>query len=163
MPPERSTRAGILPGSPSLGRGSRDAEVGFEPHLPVKGWPPLYFRHSELGIENSTLFGKRWLGIRAILCCHHLTAASLNLSVLRSQSFSRPAPPIFLKFQFRFANRSIFLLSPGLPALGILLRFLLLQMLMLFGFSGLGLTFIYSKLYNVPHLCFIHTYLFSMY
>ncbi|KER26481.1 hypothetical protein T265_06272 [Opisthorchis viverrini] len=31
MPPEGSTRAGILPGCPSLGRGSRVAEVGFEP------------------------------------------------------------------------------------------------------------------------------------
>ncbi|KER29553.1 hypothetical protein T265_03851 [Opisthorchis viverrini] len=31
MPPERSTRAGILPGCPSLDRGSRVAGVGFEP------------------------------------------------------------------------------------------------------------------------------------
>ncbi|KER32984.1 hypothetical protein T265_01071 [Opisthorchis viverrini] len=31
MPPEGSTRAGILPGCPSLDRGSREAEVGFEP------------------------------------------------------------------------------------------------------------------------------------
>ncbi|KER23382.1 hypothetical protein T265_08706 [Opisthorchis viverrini] len=31
MPPTRSTRAGILPGCPSLDRGSRGAEVGFEP------------------------------------------------------------------------------------------------------------------------------------
>ncbi|KER32172.1 hypothetical protein T265_01783 [Opisthorchis viverrini] len=31
MPPEGSTRAGILPGCPSLDRGSRVAEVGFEP------------------------------------------------------------------------------------------------------------------------------------
>ncbi|KAG5443916.1 hypothetical protein CSKR_100832 [Clonorchis sinensis] len=31
MPPEGSTRAGILPGCPSLDRGSRDAEVGFKP------------------------------------------------------------------------------------------------------------------------------------
>ncbi|KAG5455039.1 Protein disulfide-isomerase tmx3 [Clonorchis sinensis] len=31
LPPERSTRAGILPGCPSLVRGSREAEVGFEP------------------------------------------------------------------------------------------------------------------------------------
>ncbi|KAG5455056.1 hypothetical protein CSKR_109927 [Clonorchis sinensis] len=31
MPPEGCTRAGILPGCPSLDRGSRDAEVGFEP------------------------------------------------------------------------------------------------------------------------------------
>ncbi|KAG5452972.1 hypothetical protein CSKR_111792 [Clonorchis sinensis] len=31
MPPEGSTRAGILPGCPSLNRGSREAEVGFEP------------------------------------------------------------------------------------------------------------------------------------
>ncbi|KAG5441015.1 Ras-specific guanine nucleotide-releasing factor 2 [Clonorchis sinensis] len=30
MPPEGSTRAGILPGCPSLDRGSREAEVGFE-------------------------------------------------------------------------------------------------------------------------------------
>ncbi|KAG5451741.1 hypothetical protein CSKR_109170 [Clonorchis sinensis] len=30
----------------------------------VKGWPPLCFRQSELGTENSTLFGKRWLGMR---------------------------------------------------------------------------------------------------
>ncbi|KAG5444992.1 hypothetical protein CSKR_102599 [Clonorchis sinensis] len=32
--------------------------------IKVKGWPPLCFRHSELGTENSTLFGKRWLGMR---------------------------------------------------------------------------------------------------
>ncbi|KER27792.1 hypothetical protein T265_05220 [Opisthorchis viverrini] len=31
MPPEGSTRAGILPGCPSLDRESREAEVGFEP------------------------------------------------------------------------------------------------------------------------------------
>ncbi|KER20449.1 hypothetical protein T265_11011 [Opisthorchis viverrini] len=31
MPPEGCTRAGILPGCPSLDRGSREAEVGFEP------------------------------------------------------------------------------------------------------------------------------------
>ncbi|KER25194.1 hypothetical protein T265_07298 [Opisthorchis viverrini] len=31
VPPEGSTRAGILPGCPSLDRGSRKAEVGFEP------------------------------------------------------------------------------------------------------------------------------------
>ncbi|KAG5451860.1 E3 ubiquitin-protein ligase chfr, partial [Clonorchis sinensis] len=31
MPPEGSTRAEILPGCPSLDRGSREAEVGFEP------------------------------------------------------------------------------------------------------------------------------------
>ncbi|KER33471.1 hypothetical protein T265_00588 [Opisthorchis viverrini] len=31
MPPEGSTRVGILPGCPSLDRGSRVAEVGFEP------------------------------------------------------------------------------------------------------------------------------------
>ncbi|KER28151.1 hypothetical protein T265_04981 [Opisthorchis viverrini] len=31
MPPEGSTRAGILPGCPNLDRGSREAEVGFEP------------------------------------------------------------------------------------------------------------------------------------
>ncbi|KAG5455256.1 hypothetical protein CSKR_106438, partial [Clonorchis sinensis] len=31
MPPEGSTRAGILPGCPSLDRGSREAVVGFEP------------------------------------------------------------------------------------------------------------------------------------
>ncbi|KER28290.1 hypothetical protein T265_04824 [Opisthorchis viverrini] len=30
-PLEGSTRAGILPGCPSLDRGSREAEVGFEP------------------------------------------------------------------------------------------------------------------------------------
>ncbi|KER27956.1 hypothetical protein T265_05081 [Opisthorchis viverrini] len=30
-PPEGFTRAGILPGCPSLDRGSREAEVGFEP------------------------------------------------------------------------------------------------------------------------------------
>ncbi|KAG5451256.1 hypothetical protein CSKR_112856, partial [Clonorchis sinensis] len=30
----------------------------------VKGWPSLCFRHSELGIQNSTLFGKRSLGMR---------------------------------------------------------------------------------------------------
>ncbi|KER26764.1 hypothetical protein T265_06046 [Opisthorchis viverrini] len=31
QPPEGKTRAGILPGCPSLDRESRDAEVGFEP------------------------------------------------------------------------------------------------------------------------------------
>ncbi|KER25423.1 hypothetical protein T265_07105 [Opisthorchis viverrini] len=31
MPPEGSTRAGILPGCPSIDRRSREAEVGFEP------------------------------------------------------------------------------------------------------------------------------------
>ncbi|KAG5453153.1 hypothetical protein CSKR_106980 [Clonorchis sinensis] len=31
MPPEGSARAGILPGCPSLDRGSREAQVGFEP------------------------------------------------------------------------------------------------------------------------------------
>ncbi|KER20766.1 hypothetical protein T265_10753 [Opisthorchis viverrini] len=29
----------------------------------MKGWPPLYLRHSELGMVNSTLFGKKWFGI----------------------------------------------------------------------------------------------------
>ncbi|KAG5449382.1 hypothetical protein CSKR_101173 [Clonorchis sinensis] len=31
MPPEGGTRAGMLPGCPSLDRGSREAEFGFEP------------------------------------------------------------------------------------------------------------------------------------
>ncbi|KAG5446565.1 hypothetical protein CSKR_114390 [Clonorchis sinensis] len=31
MPPKGSTKAGILPGCPSLDRGSREIEVGFEP------------------------------------------------------------------------------------------------------------------------------------
>ncbi|KAG5441120.1 hypothetical protein CSKR_102780 [Clonorchis sinensis] len=31
LPPKGTTRAGILPGCPSLDRGSREAEVGFEP------------------------------------------------------------------------------------------------------------------------------------
>ncbi|KER23137.1 hypothetical protein T265_08908 [Opisthorchis viverrini] len=31
MPPEGCMRAGILPGCPNLDRGSREAEVGFEP------------------------------------------------------------------------------------------------------------------------------------
>ncbi|KER27010.1 hypothetical protein T265_05842, partial [Opisthorchis viverrini] len=31
MPPEGCTKAGIPPGCPSLDRGSREAEVGFEP------------------------------------------------------------------------------------------------------------------------------------
>ncbi|KER29032.1 hypothetical protein T265_04220 [Opisthorchis viverrini] len=31
LPPEESTMAGILPGCPSLYKGSREAEVGFEP------------------------------------------------------------------------------------------------------------------------------------
>ncbi|KAG5449112.1 hypothetical protein CSKR_100233 [Clonorchis sinensis] len=30
----------------------------------AKGWPPLCLRHPELGLENSTLFGKRWLCVR---------------------------------------------------------------------------------------------------
>ncbi|KER27615.1 hypothetical protein T265_05339 [Opisthorchis viverrini] len=30
----------------------------------IQGWPPFCLRHSELGMENSTLFGKRWFGIR---------------------------------------------------------------------------------------------------
>ncbi|KAG5452447.1 hypothetical protein CSKR_112877, partial [Clonorchis sinensis] len=50
-------------------------DIGWQPYLAapptrrsedhaVKGWPPLRLRHSELGTENSILFGKRWLGIR---------------------------------------------------------------------------------------------------
>ncbi|KER19681.1 hypothetical protein T265_11609 [Opisthorchis viverrini] len=31
MPAEGGTKAGLLPGCPSLDRSSRDAEVGFEP------------------------------------------------------------------------------------------------------------------------------------
>ncbi|KER20313.1 hypothetical protein T265_11120 [Opisthorchis viverrini] len=38
MPPEGSTRAWILPGCPSLNRGSREAEVGFEPRT---FWSPV--------------------------------------------------------------------------------------------------------------------------
>ncbi|KAG5441989.1 hypothetical protein CSKR_110752 [Clonorchis sinensis] len=33
MPPEGSTRAGILPGCPSLDNESREAEIGFEPRI----------------------------------------------------------------------------------------------------------------------------------
>ncbi|KAG5449295.1 cyclin-dependent kinase 5 [Clonorchis sinensis] len=33
--------------------------ISFIPFCQVKGWPPLCLRHSELGTENSTLFGKR--------------------------------------------------------------------------------------------------------
>ncbi|KER28781.1 hypothetical protein T265_04471 [Opisthorchis viverrini] len=46
MPPEGYTRVGILPGSPSLDRGSRGAKVGFEPrtfrscHYPTTGLIP---------------------------------------------------------------------------------------------------------------------------
>ncbi|KAG5449100.1 Major vault protein, partial [Clonorchis sinensis] len=40
MPPEGSTRAGILPGCPSLDRGIREAEVGFEPRN-FRSMPPL--------------------------------------------------------------------------------------------------------------------------
>ncbi|KAG5445014.1 hypothetical protein CSKR_105026 [Clonorchis sinensis] len=35
-----------------------------QPGVVVKGWSPLFFRHSELGIENKILFGKRWFSIR---------------------------------------------------------------------------------------------------
>ncbi|KAG5441435.1 hypothetical protein CSKR_107658 [Clonorchis sinensis] len=37
--------------------------ISFIPLCQVKGWPPRCSRHSELGTENSTLFGKRWLGM----------------------------------------------------------------------------------------------------
>ncbi|KAG5445008.1 hypothetical protein CSKR_105021 [Clonorchis sinensis] len=54
--------------SPSWRASSTDSTQTFRDllHNPlqVKGWPPLCFRHSELGMENSNLFGKRWLGIR---------------------------------------------------------------------------------------------------
>ncbi|KER26065.1 hypothetical protein T265_06639 [Opisthorchis viverrini] len=33
MPPECGTRAGILPGCPSVDMGSREAEVGFNPQI----------------------------------------------------------------------------------------------------------------------------------
>ncbi|KER32163.1 hypothetical protein T265_12862, partial [Opisthorchis viverrini] len=48
MPPEGSKRGGILPGCPSLDRGSREAEVGFEPRTlwPVNGTNAKY-----LGID----------------------------------------------------------------------------------------------------------------
>ncbi|KER25612.1 LOW QUALITY PROTEIN: hypothetical protein T265_14179, partial [Opisthorchis viverrini] len=44
MPPEGSTRAGILPGCPSLDRGSRVAEFGFEPRT---------FRNISAGPEHN--------------------------------------------------------------------------------------------------------------
>ncbi|KAG5453992.1 hypothetical protein CSKR_102097 [Clonorchis sinensis] len=47
MPPEGSTRAGILPGCPSLDRGSQEAEAGFE--------PPLHLNCSRLGLGNLTV------------------------------------------------------------------------------------------------------------
>ncbi|KAG5446073.1 hypothetical protein CSKR_103847 [Clonorchis sinensis] len=41
MPPKGSTRAGILPGCPSLDRGGREAEVGFEPRMAHRPYPRL--------------------------------------------------------------------------------------------------------------------------
>ncbi|KER26350.1 hypothetical protein T265_06395 [Opisthorchis viverrini] len=38
--------------------------ISFISLCPVKNRPPLCLRHSELGMENSTLFGKQWFGIR---------------------------------------------------------------------------------------------------
>ncbi|KER25991.1 hypothetical protein T265_06683 [Opisthorchis viverrini] len=51
MPPEGSTRAGILPGCPSLDRGNRDAEIRFKPRI----FRPVNSRSNHLG--HLALFG----------------------------------------------------------------------------------------------------------
>ncbi|KER19710.1 hypothetical protein T265_11590 [Opisthorchis viverrini] len=53
MPPDESTRAEIPPGSPSLDKGSGDADVGFEPRTFREGTPTpttfqgVWFRRPE--------------------------------------------------------------------------------------------------------------------
>ncbi|KAG5445894.1 hypothetical protein CSKR_109643 [Clonorchis sinensis] len=57
MPPEGSTRAGILPGCPSLDRGSREAEVGFEPRtFRLTTQPTVYVTHLVIIIDSMTVF-----------------------------------------------------------------------------------------------------------
>ncbi|KAG5446287.1 hypothetical protein CSKR_110327 [Clonorchis sinensis] len=48
MPQEGSTKAGILPGCPSLDRGSREAEVGFEP----RAFRSVNWRSNHLSDKN---------------------------------------------------------------------------------------------------------------
>ncbi|KAG5452497.1 hypothetical protein CSKR_103297 [Clonorchis sinensis] len=55
-PPEGSMRAGILPGCPSLDRGSREAEVGFEPRI----FRSVNSRSNHLGhLALMSIFGSR--------------------------------------------------------------------------------------------------------
>ncbi|KAG5441339.1 hypothetical protein CSKR_103227 [Clonorchis sinensis] len=73
---ERRTFRSLYPAYPTrCSWGSRGPHPGrrvapkrfvifFIPLCQVEGWPSLCSRHSELGTENSTLFGKRWIGMR---------------------------------------------------------------------------------------------------
>ncbi|KAG5441448.1 hypothetical protein CSKR_107645 [Clonorchis sinensis] len=71
MPPVGSTRAGILPGFPSLDRGSREAEIGFEPRTFRS-----FSRETQLSIPFVIFFNRkcctkaaacfRWYDIRDI-------------------------------------------------------------------------------------------------
>ncbi|GAA52873.1 hypothetical protein CLF_109010 [Clonorchis sinensis] len=51
MPPERCTRAGILPGCPNLDRGSREAEVEFESRT-FRSLQPLYDKYAVCTADN---------------------------------------------------------------------------------------------------------------
>ncbi|KAG5449686.1 Actin-1 [Clonorchis sinensis] len=83
MLPEGSTRAGILPGCPSLNRGSRETEVGFEPRT----FRSVNSRCNHLGhlvpkttkVTNGNGTGEEWtISINALICksvwfCERLT------------------------------------------------------------------------------------------
>ncbi|KAG5445404.1 hypothetical protein CSKR_104668 [Clonorchis sinensis] len=55
---------GPHPGRRETPTASKRFMISFILLCQVKGWLPLCLRHSTLGMENSTLFGKRRLGIR---------------------------------------------------------------------------------------------------
>ncbi|KAG5454445.1 Heteroproteinous nuclear ribonucleoprotein L, partial [Clonorchis sinensis] len=75
MPPEGSTRAEILPGCPSLDRGSREAEVGFEPRtLWSANSRSNHLRHLARGVWCS---GHSGLPLRA----HRTTSRSRSIEI----------------------------------------------------------------------------------
>ncbi|KAG5442301.1 hypothetical protein CSKR_109882 [Clonorchis sinensis] len=64
MPSEGSMRAGILPGCPSLDRGSREAEVGFQPRT-FRSWLEREFTDRKVRGSNPTSDSRlplSWLG-----------------------------------------------------------------------------------------------------
>ncbi|KER33218.1 hypothetical protein T265_00905 [Opisthorchis viverrini] len=84
MPPEGSTRAGILPGCPSLDRASREAEVGFESR--TFRW--LLMRSPSLAVGLQT-----FRTIRGdIVCAHHRQLRTDDASSYDEETSASPLP-----------------------------------------------------------------------
>ncbi|KAG5453486.1 hypothetical protein CSKR_113960 [Clonorchis sinensis] len=129
MPPEWSTRAGILPACPSLDRTSRDADVGFEPRT-FRGTIPedaslllpalQVHRHYATSAERTLSLPVRLIGSHSepkhsLIVIEHHYVSSINQCRMKLAHFVRPTPAreLLQCHQFQLRRRLYqFSLSP---------------------------------------------------